>query len=129
VAHVSFNTPIPYNTNRLLVLSLLAALAFAIETANFDAVNYADTSDSFVWAALDYLEEAYSTYTSLGLSIAPPCGGTKYLVAVKSGSGATLASTAPRIARYDGGRAVLCVQNITIFCPAAQRNLRAAAFH
>mgnify|MGYP001770662207 FL=1 len=65
---------------------LLAALAYALETAHF----VGDMPQQLA----DYLEAAYSFYSSKGLSPAPPCEGGKYQVAMVDRQGAdTVASS------------------------------------
>jgi len=116
---------------RLLALVLLAVVVCAAETVHFYAVNSAGAPDSFVQSALNYLEEVYSTYASMGISLAPPCAGAKYLVNITRGSGHELGYTAWWYTYYpDTGYVTsACIRYIAVFYPAAQSELRPTAFH
>ncbi|ABL88280.1 conserved hypothetical protein [Pyrobaculum islandicum DSM 4184] len=63
----------------LLLLVLTAAVLYALETEHFIV-----TPDDPVLAK--YLENAYSYYRDRGLSPAPPCGGSKYVVYIDPSS-------------------------------------------
>ena len=117
--------------HKFLVLVLLATVIYAAETTHFYAVNSAGAPDSFVQSALNYLEEAYSTYASMGISLAPPCAGAKYLVDITPGSGNELGYTSWWYTYYpDTGYVTsACIRYIAIFYPAAQGWLRPTAYH
>jgi hypothetical protein len=84
---------------RLALLTLLAvALVAAVETEHF-IVNGNGASE-----LATYLEEAYSFYLSKGLSPAPPCGGSKYLVEVGSSNGGDTA--------YGSVGGVVCIEKL-----------------
>jgi len=78
---------------KFLTLVLLATVIYAAEATHFYVVNSASAPDSFVQSTLNYLEEAYSTYTSMGISLAPPYAGAKYLVNI-TGAPATSSTSA-----------------------------------
>jgi len=117
---------------KFLVFLILAVAIYAAETAHFYAVNSAGAPDSFVQSALDYLEETYSAYASMGISLAQPCAGAKYLVNITLGSGSESGYAVWMYTYYQdtGYITSMCIRQIAIFYPAAQGDLlRPTAFH
>jgi len=117
---------------KFLVFLILAVAIYAAETAHFYAVNSAGAPDSFVQSALDYLEEAYSAYASMGISLAQPCAGAKYLVNITLGSGSESGYAVWVYTYYQdtGYITSMCIRQIAIFYPAAQGDLlRPTVFH
>jgi len=66
---------------RALLVVVLAALVVALETGHFVVVG---GDEGYRAKVAGFLEEAYSFYLSKGLSPAPPCDGSKYLVNITS---------------------------------------------
>jgi len=71
---------------RALLVVILAALVVALETEHFVVVG---GDGGYQATVAGFLEEAYSFYLSKGLSPAPPCDGSKYLVNITSQGGDT----------------------------------------
>jgi len=117
--------------SKFLMLVIFATVVYAVETAHFYAVNSVGAPDSFVQSALGYLEEAYSTYASMGISLASPCVGTKYLVNITGGYSNELGYTAWWYTYHPDTGYInrVCVRYIAISYPVAQGELRPTAFH
>jgi len=71
---------------RALLVVVLAALVAALETGHFVVV---EGDEGYQATAAGFLEDAYDFYVSKGLSPAPPCDGSKYLVNATSQGGET----------------------------------------
>jgi hypothetical protein len=56
----------------------------AVSSTHFVIYDLAGAGQTYDQELDNYLEQAYSLYTSLGMKMAPPCNGTQYIVYVVS---------------------------------------------
>ena len=66
----------------IIIPIAVRAQAPAVNSTHFIIYDLANAGQAYDQELDNYLEQAYSTYTSLGMKMAPPCSGSQYIVYV-----------------------------------------------
>lgn len=117
----------------LAVLSVLTAAAFSepdYASQHFEVYDRAGAEYAYLRAVAEALEEALSTLSGRGVSLAPPCYGSRYAVYVARLPGNELGFTSWRFRVSERGEVTgACVLSLNISSNLRGELLRLAAHH